>query len=89
MRQPSYKKKFAKDFKRVVKRDYNIAKLEKVIDDLTHERMLDPKYLDHALRGEYADCRECHIEPDWLLIYLLDKEEVIFVRTGTHADLFR
>lgn len=66
-----------------------MTKLKAVIDDLIHEKPLDKKFLDHNLKGEYSDCRECHIEPDWLLVYLIDKEDIIFVRTGTHADLFR
>jgi mRNA interferase YafQ len=43
----------------------------------------------HPLKGEYSDCRECHIEPDWLLIYLIKETSIIFIRTGTHADLFK
>ena len=88
MRQPIYKKKFEKDFKRILKRGHDITKLEKVVDTLVQGKKLDKKYLDHALSGKYADCRECHIEPDWLLIYLIDKEEIVFVRTGSHSDLF-
>ena len=56
---------------------------------LINQHPLDKKYQDHSLKGEYADCRECHIEPDWLLIYLIDGDSIIFVRTGTHADLFK
>jgi mRNA interferase YafQ len=88
MRRPIYKKKFSKDFKKILKRGNDMTKLEKVVDDLILNKPLDKKYLDHALKGEYSDCRECHIEPDWLLIYIVEKEEIVFVRTGTHADLF-
>lgn len=88
MRHPIYKKKFKQDFKRITKRGYDIKKLQTVVDVLLQRKTLDKKYLDHPLKGEYADCRECHIEPDWLLIYLIEKKDIIFVRTGTHADLF-
>src|SRR5262249_14308923 len=84
-----YKKKFEKDLKRIIKRGNDIDKLKKIIDELVQKKQLDKKYLDHALKGEYSDCRECHIEPDWLLIYSIDGEEIIFIRTGTHSDLFR
>jgi mRNA interferase YafQ len=59
------------------------------MDQLIQKKPLDPKFLDHPLKGEYSDCRECHIEPDWLLIYLEIKNTIIFVRTGSHADLFK
>jgi mRNA interferase YafQ len=50
---------------------------------------LDRRFLNHKLKGNYADCWECHIEPDWLLIYLIKNPQIIFVRTGTHSDLFK
>lgn len=54
------------------------------------EEELPPTYLDHPLRGEYARCRDCHIEPDWILIYMIEEDgaHVTFLRTGTHSDLF-
>lgn len=79
---------FKKDYKRCVKRGYEIHKLQNVIRYLASEKELEAKYRDHALLGEYKDCRECHIEPDWLLIYLLSGTELALVRTGTHSDLF-
>lgn len=79
---------FKKDYKRCVKRGYEIEKLQKVIQYLANEQGLEARYRDHALLGEYKDCRECHIEPDWLLIYLLSETELVLVRTGTHSDLF-
>lgn len=57
--------------------------------DLIHQKPLARRHVDHPLKGEYSDCRECHIEPDWLLIYLIQGNNIIFIRTGTHADLFR
>jgi mRNA interferase YafQ len=56
---------------------------------LTKEESLDPKYRNHKLTGNYRDHWECHIEPDWLLIYRLTKTEIIFERTGTYSDLFK
>ena len=83
-----HKNKFEKDIKRLIKRGYDLEKLCSVIEDLVNEKPLSKKLRDHSLKGEYDDCRECHIEPDWLLIYLLAKPDIIFIRTGTHSDLF-
>ena len=85
-----YETTFKKDFKRVVKRGYHIPLMETVIDMLANEIPLPSKYKDHPLSGNYADCRECHIAPDWLLVYKIDNDELILVltRTGTHSDLF-
>ena len=85
-----YESTFKKDFKRVVKRGYQISLMETVIDMLANEIPLPPKYKDHPLAGNYADCRECHITPDWLLIYRKNDRELILTltRTGTHSDLF-
>ena len=58
------------------------------IEVLANGKKLETKYKDHSLLGEYRDCRECHIEPDWLLIYKLTGYELILIRTGTHTDLF-
>lgn len=71
-----------------MKRGYDMKKLHGTIETLMQERNLEPGYRDHSLSGEYKDCRECHVEPDWLLIYLLTETELVLVRTGTHADLF-
>ena len=85
-----YETTFKKDFKRIVKRGYNIRLLEEVIEILANGQSLPEKYKDHNLIGDYADCRECHITPDWLLIYKTSKDELILylTRTGTHSDLF-
>lgn len=85
-----YESSFKKDFKRMVKRGYNIKLLENVIEMLAHGETLPEKYRDHSLTGDYKDCRECHITPDWLLIYQVDGNELILylTRTGTHSDLF-
>lgn len=85
-----YETSFRKDFKRIVKRGYNIKLLEDVIGILADGKTLPEKYKDHSLTGDYKDCRECHITPDWLLIYQIDGNELILylTRTGTHSDLF-
>lgn len=85
-----YEKTFKKDFKRIIKRGYNIQLLEDVIEILASGQMLPEKYKDHNLTGNYYDCRECHITPDWLLIYKINNNELILylTRTGTHSDLF-
>ncbi len=82
--------KFLKDLKLAIKRGFDIRKLSEVVGILASGEKLDVKYKDHALLGKYADFRECHIEPDWLLIYRVDDEELelFLLRTGTHSDLF-
>lgn len=82
--------KFQKDLKRAQKRGYDIGLLTEVIRKLAAGEPLPAKNKDHPLSGDYADCRECHITPDWLLIYeTTDKELVLYLlRTGTHSDLF-
>ena len=81
---------FRKDYKRIKKRGYNLELLKKVLDTLMDEKPLDAKHRDHALIGEYTGVRECHIQPDWLLIYRISQDRMILVasRTGTHSDLF-
>ena len=81
---------FKKDFKRIVKQGFDIQPLAEVIDKLSKEEPLDEKFCDHPLKGELSGFRECHIKPDWLLIYLVDKGELILTlsRTGSHSDLF-
>lgn len=82
--------KFQKDLKRVYRRGYDISLLTDVVKKLADGEPLPQKNRDHALIGNYAGCRECHITPDWLLIYEIDHEELILylTRTGTHSDLF-
>lgn len=72
------------------KRGKDLAKLKYVVNELANQRPLDEKYRDHELTGNYRNFRECHIEPDWLLIYRIEKCELTLalVRTGTHSDLF-
>lgn len=82
--------KFKEDLKTAIKRGYDINLLGAVIDMLASGEALPVKYKDHALIGNYKDCRECHITPDWLLIYEIDGEELYLylTRTGSHSDLF-
>jgi mRNA interferase YafQ len=81
---------FRKDLKRVLKRRLNVDFLDEIIQTLRERKPLDPKYRDHALTGDYTGFRECHIQPDWLLIYMVDGKNLILTasRTGTHSDLF-
>ena len=82
--------RFQKDLKLIQKRGYNTDKLSSVIKLLDDGKELPPIYKDHQLRGNWVGCRECHIEPDWLLIYEYDNGSLILylTRTGTHSDLF-
>lgn len=82
--------KFKRDVKLLKKRGYDLTLLETVVDTLASGQDLAEKYRDHALVGNYVRCRECHITPDWLLIYELAEDELILylTRTGTHSDLF-
>jgi len=86
---PVYKNKFARDIKKITKQGKKLDKFNKIILDLINQNSLEKKYLDHPLKGEYNDCRECHIEPDWLLIYMIENPHITFIRTGSHADLFK
>ena len=83
-------KHFLKDLLKAEKRGFNLKELDVVVQKLANGEKLEEKYHDHALFGNYADFRECHIKPDWLLIYFInDKElELYLFRTGTHSDLF-
>ncbi len=82
--------RFSKDLKAISKRGYDLDKIKYVIKELSNGNSLPDKYKDHMLKGDYASKRECHIEPDWLLIYEIDGEKLILIllRTGTHSDLF-
>jgi len=81
---------FKKDLKLAQKRGYDLTLLNTVVDTLANCEPLAEKYRDHNLTGKYAGFRECHIQPDWLLVYRADETELILFlsRTGTHSDLF-
>ena len=86
---PAYTKQFERDTKRMGKRGKNLEKLKIIICSIVGEEALDAIHRDHELIGNWKGLRECHIESDWLLIYVLDSDRVVFERTGTHADLFQ
>ncbi len=79
---------FRKDRKRADRRGKDLKKLDTVMRRLANAEHLEARHRDHKLTGPWQDFRECHIEPDWLLIYRLATDEITFVRTGTHSDLF-
>lgn len=85
-----YQTAFKKDYKRIVRRGYDVRLLEEVITILAEQRPLPEIYRVHNLSGDYIGCRECHITPDWLLIYEIKNDELVLclTRTGTHSDLF-
>ncbi len=83
-----WQSQFKKDFKNATKRKKKLAKLAFIINELQHNKLLPYKNKNHKLKGNYADCWECHIEPDWLLIYKTTAKELILIRTGSHSDLF-
>lgn len=85
-----YQAAFRRDYKRCVRRGYDMKLMEDVIGLLADGRPLPERNRDHALPGGFAGCRECHIAPDWLLIYEVNGDELILylTRTGKHSDLF-
>lgn len=83
-------KRFQRDVKRIQKRGYDMSLLSDILKKLANGEPLPPKNRDHQLTGDFNGCRECHITPDWLLVYETVEEELILylTRTGTHSDLF-
>lgn len=81
---------FKKNYKIIIKRGYDLNLLDEVILKLENGIKLDKKYKDHVLKGKYKGFHECHIKPDWLLIYLIEDNiiTITFIDTGTHSDLF-
>ena len=84
-----YTTQFKKDYKKIKKQNKDLNKLQDVIDKLFNNIELDPKHNDHPLSGEWKGHRDCHIEPDWILIYRRTSDELILERTGSHSDLFK
>lgn len=82
--------RFKKDYKLALKRHLNIRLLDDVVRALAKDEILPEKYKDHALIGDYAGYRECHIQTDWLLVYRLEDDVLVLTlfRTGSHSDLF-
>jgi len=79
---------FKKDVKLLIRRGKNLNKLKMIIESLVAGEVLPARNQDHALKGTLKDCRECHIEGDWLLIYRIEGGTLCLIRTGTHSDLF-
>lgn len=88
MRAAHYTSQLRRDYKLMQKRGLVMEKLTDAMRMLEHEVVLPPEYKEHPLKGNYKGYLECHIEPDWLLVYRINGQELYFVRTGTHADLF-
>jgi len=86
---PVYTKHFEKDTKRCVRRGKNLEKFKMLARTLLAGIPLDPIHRDHKLTGNLVGRRDCHIESDWLLIYRIDEDRLIFERMGTHSDLFK
>ena len=83
--------RFRRDLRRMKKRGKDLENLKVVVQLLAQEQILPERYRDHNLVGDWSGYRECHIEPDWLLLYKIEREEesLTLVRTGTHSDLFK
>jgi mRNA interferase YafQ len=79
---------FKRDVKLAERRGKDLAKLRELIQFLVESDSLPPRYKDHSLSGNWKHHRDCHIEPDWLLLYKIDGDDLHLVRTGTHSDLF-
>ena len=81
--------RFDKELIQAVKAGKDITKIREVIKKLVNREPLERKYKDHKLRGKFKNRRECHIEPDWLLIYKIEEDTIFFERTGSHSELFK
>ena len=88
MRTPVYTRQFERDVKKARKRGKNLDKFKIIARALIEGKKPDPLHRDHQLIGDYTGHRECHIEADWLLIYKVEKDKILFERMGSHADLF-
>lgn len=88
-KKPVFTSSFKKDYKKILKQGKDESKFETLIAKLINNETLEDKYRDHKLSGQFKNCRECHIEPDWLLIYRITETEITLIRTGSHSELFR
>ncbi|MBF0227580.1 MAG: type II toxin-antitoxin system YafQ family toxin [Desulfobacterales bacterium] len=84
-----YTTQFKKDYKKIKKQNKNLDKLRDVIEKLAEGKLLEGKYKDHLLSGKWKGHRDCHIEPDWILIYRIVHDNLYFERTGSHSELFK
>jgi len=89
MLRPVYSKRFERDLKRAIKRGKDSTKLKDIVKKLINQEKLDENYKNHPLKGSYKGCYDCHIEPDWILIYRIEEDIIQFIRTGSHSDLFK
>jgi mRNA interferase YafQ len=89
MKRVSQTTQFSRDVKRMRKRGKDLGRLQEVVRFLAAGTLLPPKHRDHPLIGPWAPSRDCHVEPDWILIYTADDASLRLERTGTHSDLFR
>jgi mRNA interferase YafQ len=89
MLKPFFSKQFERDLALMRRRGKEGKKIREILQKLIHEEKLEPRFRDHKLTGNFKDRRECHIEPDWLLVYRVQEGTIVFERTGTHADLFK
>jgi mRNA interferase YafQ len=89
MREVNFTAAFRRDFKRLARSGQaDMTLLEKIVAHLANDLPLDDRYRDHALTGDWAGYRECHVKPDWLLIYKLAPNQLFLTRSGSHAELF-
>ena len=88
MRKLSQTKQFVRDVRRMRRRGKDIGKLKTVVGRLAQGKAIDAKHRDHTLTGIWKNYRDCHIEPDWVLIYSMDRNNLRLERTGSHNDLF-
>lgn len=88
MKRPSFSRTFERDVKRCQKRGYDLARFKEVVPLLLTGATLPPRCRLHRLSGDYENTWECHLAPDWLLVFSETSEAVTFLRMGTHADLF-
>ena len=89
MLKPVHTSKFKKDYRKVKKQNNDMGKLVEILELLISQKPLPAKNRDHALTGSLNKYRECHIEPNWLLMYRVDGQKIIFERTGSHSELFK
>ncbi len=85
----NYTNQFKKDYKRIKKQHKDLSILQFVITELINDQELDAKYKNHQLIGNWKNHSECHLEPDWLLIYRISSNNLYLERTGSHSELFR
>jgi len=89
MLKPEYTNQFKKDLDLMLRRGKDKQKIADVISRLVNQTPLEPRHRDHALAGNFKGRRDCHIDPDWLLIYKIGVDVITFERTGTHSDIFK